>query len=242
MAFYTDLSETYDALFPVSAAQRALFDEILAEGVTRAVDAGCGTGAQLLHFASAGVPCEGFDPDPALVSLARRKLAGLPARVFVGGFSDMARLVSPGADLVLCLGNSLVHVPQEEAGRFLADAFALLAPGGRLLLQILNYDRIRRAGVSELPLLRAQDGAVEFRRRYEWVDARTVRFVTSLRIESGDGPRILRNDIPLYPLDPDLLFAMLERAGYRPVRFFGDFARAEFTPESEAVVCLARKT
>src|SRR3972149_2551944 len=41
LAFYTDLSDVYDALFPVSEAQRALFDRLLATGrVHPGADAG----------------------------------------------------------------------------------------------------------------------------------------------------------------------------------------------------------
>ena len=113
-----------------------------------------------------GIPCIGFDPDPALVELARRKLAPFPdARVATGGFADIARIVPPGVDLVLCLGNSLVHVPQEEARRFVADAAAVVSPAGGILVQILNYEPLFRGHVTELPLMRAQDGAIEFRRR-----------------------------------------------------------------------------
>ena len=58
MAFYTDLCGVYDALFPVSEAQAALFDRILSTGAVRRVaDAGCGSGAQLLRFAVAGADC-----------------------------------------------------------------------------------------------------------------------------------------------------------------------------------------
>lgn len=243
MAFYTDLSEAYDALFPVSAAQRALFDGILGAGwVGRVADAGCGSGAQLLHFAEAGLPCIGLDPDPALVELARRKLAPFPsARVEVGGFADIGRLVSPPADLVLCLGNSLVHVPQEEAARFVRDAAAVTTGEGGLLIQILNYERLLHGGVTELPLMQAEEGAIEFRRRYAWEGERKLRFQTTLRISGGDGPRIVRNDIPLYPLYPDELWEMLSDAGFPSIRYHGDFAGAEFTPDSEALVCLARK-
>ncbi len=245
MAFYTDVSEVYDELFPVSDAQRSLFDAILRDGwVSRVADAGCGTGAQLLHFASAGIPCIGFDPDEALVGIARRKLAAFAgARVAVGGFADVARLVTPGVDLLLCLGNSLVHVPQEEARRFLADASGTLSPGGGMLVQVLNYERLLRGGpVTELPLIRARDGAIEFRRRYDWEDPRRVRFRTVLRIARGDEPLIARNEIPLYPLYPDELWEMLAAAGFARMRYQGDFSGSEFTPESEAVVCLARKT
>lgn len=244
MSFYTDLSEVYDALFPVSDAQRSLFDGILGEGwVSRVADAGCGSGAQLLHFASAGLTCIGFDPDAALVGIAKKKLAPFPgARVAVGGFGDVARLVTPAVDLLLCLGNSLVHVPQDEARRFVAGAAGVVSPAGGMLLQVLNYERLLRGPVTELPLIRAQDGAVEFRRWYDWESPRKVRFRTSLRIARGDEPMIVRNEIPLYPLYPDELWEMLAAAGFSRIRYRGDFSGSEFTPESEAVVCLARKT
>ncbi|MGE5189083.1 MAG: class I SAM-dependent methyltransferase [Gemmatimonadota bacterium] len=244
MAFYTDLSAVYDALFPVSEAQRSFFDGMLRDGwVSRVADAGCGSGAQLLHFASAGIPCIGFDPDPALVALARRKLAPFPdARIEAGGFADVTRIVAPGVDLLLCLGNSLVHVTQEEARRFLSDAAGVISAAGGILVQILNYDRLLRGGVSELPLMRTEDGAAEFRRRYDWEGPRKVRFRTTLRLARGDEPLVVRNDIPLYPVYPDELWEMLAGAGFARIRYRGDFAGSDFTPESEALVCLARKT
>ena len=243
VAFYSDLCDVYDVLFPVSEAQRAFFDKIRGMGpIRRVVDAGCGSGSQLLHFASAGISCFGFDPDPDLAGLAREKLASCTdARVEVGGFADTVRLAPPDADLVLCLGNSLVHVPREDASRFLVDAFSIIVPGGWLLLQILNYERLFREGCTELPLIGSGDGTVEFRRRYDWEGRDRLRFRTALRVNSEDGPRILRNDIPLYPLYPEELWGMISEAGFDPIRFYGDFACSEFTPESEALVCLARK-
>ena len=243
MAFYTDLSDVYDALFPVSEAQRALFERLLAGGrVLRVADAGCGSGAQLLPFAAAGSECVGFDPDPALVARARAKLAPFPrVRVETGGFSDVSRIVTDPADLLLCLGNSLVHVPQEEAARFLRDAAGVTAGGGEILLQILNYERLLLGKITSLPLMQADEGAIEFRRSYVWEGNRKVRFQTALRISAGEQPRILRNDIPLYPIYPDELWEMLSRAGFSGIRFFGDFAGSDFSPESEALVCRAEK-
>lgn len=246
MAFYTDLSDVYDVLFPVSDAQRVLFDRLLATGRIRSVvDAGCGSGAQLLAFAAGGAECLGFDPDPALASRAREKLARFPrVRVEVAAFADMPRLVSAPADLVLCVGSSLVHVPQEEAERFLRDASASLSKGGEILLQILNYERMLLHRVTELPVLRAAGagGAIEFRRTYEWEEVRRVRFQTELEIAGEGRRRVVENDIPLYPIYPYELWEMLERAGFSDIRFFGDFASSVFSPMSEALVCLARKS
>ncbi|MBI5906209.1 MAG: class I SAM-dependent methyltransferase [Deltaproteobacteria bacterium] len=243
MAFYTDISVVYDDLFPVSPEQRAMLESLReAGGVRSVVDCGCGTGAQLMSFATAGLSCLGFDPDPSLVAIARRKLATYPkTRIEQGAFADLRRITSFPSDLLLCLGNSLVHVPGEEAGRFLSAASAVLSPGGTLLLQTLNYQRLFRERATELPLIRSRDGSVEFHRRYQWESERKVLFRTSLRFPSAGEPRVIRNEIVLHPLYPEELREMLASAGFIELRFFGDFARADFHPGSEALVCLARK-
>ncbi len=244
MAFYTDISLVYDDLFPVSSAQRALLESLRETGGVRSVvDCGCGTGAQLLPFAGNGLACLGFDPDPSLVAIARRKLAPFPkTRIEEGAFADLPRLAETRSDLLLCLGNSIVHVPQAEAGEFLSAAAAALSPGGVLLLQLLNYEMMFRSGVTELPLIRSEDGGAEFRRRYEWESRGKVAFHTTLRLATADGPKIVRNEIPLYPIFPDDLWEMAANAGFRDIRFYGDFARAAFSEDSEAVVCLAEKS
>lgn len=243
MPFYTDLSDVYDALFPVSKAQRTLLENIRdAGGTRRVVDAGCGSGAQLLPFASAGWSCAGFDPDPAMVAKAREKLSAFPdARVEVGGFEDFSRLAGPAAGLVMCLGNSLVHVPAADAARFLAEAAAALSREGTLLLQILNYERFSSEAVFDLPPMQADGGAVDFRRRYVRKDDHAFFFRTELRIARDGGESVFRNEVVLYPVLPDELEGMLEAAGFPRVRFHGDYALSDFSHDSEALVCLAKR-
>ncbi len=243
MALYTDISLVYDDLFPVSREQRALFVSLMDDGGARSVvDCGCGTGAQLEPFSAAGLSCFGFDPDPSLVSIARRKLAPYPkTRVETGSFADLPGNVPFPSDLLMCLGNSLVHVPQDEASGFFAAAAGALSRSGTLLLQILNYDRLLRDGVTELPMIRASEGTVEFRRKYEWEGDRKILFQTSLRLSGADEPRIARSEIPLYPIYPEELREMMSNAGFGDIRFYADFSRSEFSPGSEALVCLARK-
>jgi len=243
VTFYADISVAYDDLFPVSPAQRSLLENLRVDGGVRSViDCGCGTGSQLLPFAEAGAACLGFDPDPSLVAVARAKLAPYPAARFEeGAFADLLRLAESPADLLLCLGNSLVHVPADEASRFVLDAAEALSPGGSILLQILNYERLYREGMTELPTIRSADGSAELRRRCEWEGRRKVAFRTTLRLSTAEGPMIRRNEVPLYPLFPGELVEMASRAGFTDIRLFGDFARTPFSGDSEAAVCLARK-
>lgn len=243
MPFYEQLSQAYDALFPVSSGQRALLRSFGEQSPGLSVlDAGCGSGGQILPLAELGALCTGIEPDPAMAALAIRKLSPFGnVRIEEAGFSDIGRIVAPRSiDLVLCLGNSLVHVPQDEASRFLSDAAEALAPGGRILLQILNYDRFAPEGETELSPLRSADGAVTMTRRYRWESDRKLRFLTELSIP-GDPPRLHRNDIPLYPIRPRELEGMLSAAGFAEPARYSDFALSAFSNDSEALVCLARK-
>ena len=89
--------------------------------------------------------------------------------------------------------------------------------------------------------MRADNGTVEFRRRYLWAGPRAIRFRTELRLPGPGTDRVVRNDIPLFPLYVDEFRGMLEGAGFERLELYGDFARAAFSPDSEAVVCVARK-
>ena len=241
--FYTDISAVYDDLFPVSSSLlcmlNSLREETKAESV---VDCGCATGAQLLPFAESGMRCLGFDPDAALVAIAREKLKPWPkARIEEGGFADLARLAGTANDLLLCLGNSLVHVSQEEAGCFISDAWRVLSSKGKMLLQILNYERLLRNGVEELATIRSLSGASELQRRNKWENRRKVLFRTTLTISNGKEAGIAHNEIPLHPIYPLELNDMIEAAGFKNIRYFGDYSGKAFSDDSEAVVCIASK-
>jgi ubiquinone/menaquinone biosynthesis C-methylase UbiE len=186
--------------------------------------------------------CLGFDPNPSLLAIARRKLAAWPtARIEEGGFADLPRFAGSAFDLLLCLGNSLVHVPQEQAGCFISGAARALSPQGGMLLQILNYERLLRNEVSELAPIGSSNGAASLRRCYDWCNRRKVLFRTELKISDGNEKRVAHNEIPLYPIYTEELHGMIEAAGFQDIKFFGCFARTVFSADSEAVVCLARK-
>ena len=90
MAFYSDISLVYDDLFPVSPEQRSLFDSLMERGSTLRRGLRVRDRIAAPPFAVSGLSCLGFDPDPSLVALARRKLAAYPkARVEEGAFADL---------------------------------------------------------------------------------------------------------------------------------------------------------
>ena len=56
-------------------------------------------------------------------------------------------------DLILCLGNTLPHLIGQGASDFLGQARSLIAPGGALVLQTLNFSLPRIAPGFSFPEL-----------------------------------------------------------------------------------------
>lgn len=110
----------------------------------RVLDVACGTGHHAIWLAQVGFRVEGCDLSEEMLGLARRHAAD--AGVEVDFFpADMTALQSNRGpyDAILCVGNALSILDRPDALRaFFQGAERLLAPGGRLLFQVLNDGRL----------------------------------------------------------------------------------------------------
>lgn len=98
----------------------------------RVLDAGCGTGRNLVYLAACGLPVVGVDLDDERLAEARARFAGQPGVRFERG--DLGDLPFDDAsfDVVLC--NAVLHFAPspDDAARWLDECWRVLAPGGLL--------------------------------------------------------------------------------------------------------------
>ncbi len=108
-----------------------------AGGARRVLDTACGTGVHALFFAEHGASVAARDLSPDMIDVARQRRPH-PGVNYAGG--DMRHPPDGPWDLILCLGNSLSLLPaREDAAAFFRNSAAVLAPEGRLVVQVLNY-------------------------------------------------------------------------------------------------------
>lgn len=118
------------------------------------VELGCGTGRVLLPLADAGISAAGVDISPALLQVARNKLAaaGLAERVaLVEADLRHPNLPEESFALAICTSNTLMHLTHaadQEAA--LRAALHLLRQGGLLMLDLFNPDPARLLEVNGL--------------------------------------------------------------------------------------------
>jgi len=228
MSIYEDLAPIYDDLFPQNPAATAFLLGLprrknAAQGLPkRVLDIGCATASQLLELAAAGWEAFGLEPSLSMRERAQAKArrSGLTLQISEGSMLDARSRFSKGHfGLLLCIGNTLPYLRNEEELReFLRGAASLLAPGGSLVLQTLNYQRVLASfgkghgGSAEsyaFPELRA--GGATFRRRYEEAQGGRLAFITEVFQE---GKETAREASLLTPFRPEALVKVLEKSEF----------------------------
>jgi SAM-dependent methyltransferase len=128
---YADLLRDALAGEPFQRGILALFAELVrAQGSGPVADVGCGPGRITGHLNQAGLDAFGVDLSPAMIDVARRDHPGL--RFEVG---SMTSLDLPDGGLTgLLAWFSLIHVPDDEMPKVLAEFLRVLRPGGVLLV------------------------------------------------------------------------------------------------------------
>lgn len=241
---YRDLADHYSLLFPLNDRQRGFFEHLVQSGPVRSVlDVGCGTGEHLSWFSARGLRSWGMEPDESMFRvLERRQWPGPRPTLIRDGVLALPRAVGESVDLVLCLGNTLPHLPDRDAARQAVRAMAqALSPRGRLAIQTVNYDRVLAEGRSSFPVIERdlpEGGRVAFHREYDMAGL-PERVLNKTRLVSPAGEQ--RAEWPLVPLLREDVARFLRQAGLPEIQEYGDYDRSPFTTISPALILVGRE-
>ncbi|GAB6181942.1 class I SAM-dependent methyltransferase [Desulfotomaculum defluvii] len=238
---YKELSQYYDFIFPTGQGQldflKQVFDDL---GVSRVLDLACGSGNYSLEFAKWGLSVVGLDYEQEMIRLAREKARKLGLDVnFVTG--DMRNLedIEGKFDAVICIGNSLPHLlTDKDLTTALTQMKEKLYHGGTLIIQTVNYDRILKGNITQLPDIVNNKANIIFTRQYDFRSDAIIDFKTTLIKNEPDGSQrsLVSNQIPLRPLTRSNLEKLLQAVGFEDTQVFGGFNHKPHGWDSQATV------
>jgi SAM-dependent methyltransferase len=248
---YDEFSSDYDRFvnWPGRLAVEMPFIEaqLRAAGARRVLDAACGTGRHALALAQRGYHVVGADLSPKMIerAVANAQAQGVPAEFVAASFGELRARVGAGFDAVLCLGNSLPHLlTAADLAAALADFAACLCPGGLLLIQNRNFDRVLARSERWMEPQAHQEGEREwlFLRFYDFEPDGLLGFnvVTLQRQRGGDWTQHSAA-ARLWPQRQEELLAALEGAGFVQVSAFGDMQGAPFDAGSSGNLVLTAR-
>ncbi|MHB1134927.1 MAG: class I SAM-dependent methyltransferase [Chloroflexota bacterium] len=217
------------------------------------VEFGCGSGRLLLPLAEAGYDVTGVDSSPAMLDLARAKLAerpNLPGRVRLLEADARDLALDERFALAIWGLNSFMHLPtQADQLRALASARAHLRGGGLLLLDLFLPDPAVLAETDgrlyhEATWLEGPAGYPVHRYMSRRADLAEQRLdVTYYYEEHWPAGEVRKWAAPfslryLYRYEAELLLA---KAGFAVEALYGDYELDELESTSPRLIFVARK-
>ena len=242
--FYQSIAKHYDDIFPLSDTLKRFLRSLGIRKEDHILDAGCATGEVALYLAQHALTVTGFDLDPDLVEIAHLKQGERGVenviRFLIGDMNDLDSMFTAGQfRIVLCLGNTLVHLPSTDAiNDFFRKVAGILADGGLFIFQILNYEKILDQMTGELSLI--DNEKITFERRYDHkMHKPLLAFNTRLIIKAISAT--IENSIDLYPLQRGEIMGMPSKQLYRSVQFLGGFDGKVFSEEDDLLIGVLQK-
>ncbi|MBN1291758.1 MAG: class I SAM-dependent methyltransferase [Candidatus Latescibacteria bacterium] len=234
MPLYEDLSAVYDIVFPENKQATQFIAKSL-KPKSRLLDLACGTGNYTHALTLKGHTVVGIDLDHNMIHAAKRKYPEESSAFFVGDMFEIDSIFNGRRfDAVYSIGNSLVHIPDRETvGKLAGKVFDLLNTGGMFIIQIVNYDRIRKYRIDSLPPIERKEEGVRFLRNYAFTDDPDHVFFNTELIY---GDKTQENSVWLLALQSGDLKSILKSAGFSGIHLYGGYDGSEHGDESPATI------
>lgn len=236
MTFYQNISAHYEHIFPFNSAHLGFITSHLPiKTFPKVLEIGSATGLLTNACQQYGYQIQGLELDESMVAIAKQDYPDIP---FIGEnmLNIALRFASESQDGVVCFGNTLVHLDSLELMQsFLDSTYKVLKPGGKLLIQFINYDRIIDQHTTSLPPI--DNDIISFDRSYELLSPTEISFTGCLTIKNNG--KSSSSAQVLYPLRKASFEAMAHKTGFS-TQAFGTFKSDDWSENTlqTIVVCV----
>ncbi len=237
MQFYQQLSKYYDLIFPLNEQSIIFIKDQTAKGPL--LDVAAGTGNHAVALAKLGYRVTATDLDEHMVTKIHEKAVhnDVSITAFPLAMQQLDQLNAQNFITIICIGNSLVHLESiQKVKKAITDMFYLLQINGKLIIQVVNYDRILQEETTELPLIKHETEQISFRRLYKH-EANKIIFRGELFIQN----EMLENEVTLLPLTSQQIVTLLTEIGFSNITLYGSFKGEPFDELSLALIIVAAK-
>jgi SAM-dependent methyltransferase len=231
MSSYDPFAQNYDAWAADMTGDAAWYMELARQADEPIVELAVGTGRVAVEIAlGTGKRVLGIDSSPAMLAVARERVAGLPIDLREGDMLDFA--VDEPVDLVICPFRSLLHLPTWHDRRLLFERVAAaLRPGGRFAWNAFVFSATIAAQL---------DGKRVQRPGGLWEVARYIAADSRIELTRGRGETTL-GTICLWWATKSEWEGLIDVTGLEVEALYGGFNREPFDDDSLEFVWVARK-
>jgi SAM-dependent methyltransferase len=194
---------------------------LAAHGARTVLDAACGTGFHTVQLAQDGFEVTASDGSENMLARTQQNAKRHGVALADARIADWLHLADVHGearfDALICLGNAFTHLFDHEQRReALRQMYMVLKPGGMIVIDHRNYDRMLDEGYSSKHM---------YYYTGKGVDARPIALDTRLAHFEYTFPDGEVFHLKLYPLKQGYMHHLLEEAAFHDIVTYGDFER-----------------
>jgi glycine/sarcosine N-methyltransferase len=231
-SFFNSISDFYDKMTgfeKVLYGRREAYKKFIPKGALGAADLGCGTGLDSIALTLNGLNVTAFDISKGMIDKATEKATALKLHINFHNYSltDIPADYSNRFSFAVSMGNTLANLDLAEIKRAMSHIYEVLQPGGTLLLQILNYEKILK---KRERIVKITEGEEKYYVRFYDFHANSLDF----NILSFDKKELKNKQLvttKLYPYTSTEFIEMLTAQGFSKIKCFGSLNKELFDSE-----------
>jgi ubiquinone/menaquinone biosynthesis C-methylase UbiE len=241
--FYDGLSADYDSMIGFDSSLQKRIEALRAfiePADITAADLGCGSGLDSIALAKLSLTVTGFDISEQMIvrAIENSNRLGADVSFYAYAASKIPASFNTSFNFALSLGNAFANINPRALTASLKKMYALLKPGGHILIQILNYDRILKKGERIVGITEKEN--CTFVRFYDFGKEKT--FFNILKIARGEKTEHSLLTTEIFPYKKREMAELIKLAGFKKPEFFGGLNKNVFNRElSQDLVIAARK-
>lgn len=237
MSFYQQIASYYHHIFKINVNQVDFIKSKIPETDCKILDIGCGIGTLSFELANYYKNVLGIDMDADMIraALKNQETVSKPIHFQQGSMLKLNSFIEKNSvGGIICFGNTLVHLNSlDEIADFFQQSKTALKLNGKLLLQIINYDKIIEKDIKQLPAI--DNDEITFERNYFYRKSENkIDFNARLTVKSTQ--QIIDTSVELLPLLQNELALLLSNAGFHNCNYYGSFNQESYSIDSSALI------
>jgi ubiquinone/menaquinone biosynthesis C-methylase UbiE len=238
-SFYNSASAYYDKMIDFETAlqkRKILLSNFIDDKIKSVADVGCGTGVDSISLSQLGLNVSAFDPSLEMINTARTNSEKHNCKIDFHNFSanEIPRTYYNKFDLVVSLGNTLANIPFTKIDKSVAKLFKQLKKDGRILIQILNYEKILNEK-ERIVNITKKDGEY-FIRFYDFEEKELTFNILKFNADQTSKKELISTKI--FPYTSKEFKKVFKEAGFKKIELFGSLEKKAFDAKTSSDLIL----
>jgi len=241
--FFNNVSDFFDNMTDSSkviSMRSSALKKFIPESAKSAADLGCGTGSDTISLAVNGLSVTGFDISNKMIEKASVNAInnGIQAEFFNYPINKIPGIFNLSFDIAVSLGNSMALIDDKNLKKSVKRIHDILKPGGIFILQILNYNVIKKSGSR---IVNITENPPNIYVRFYDSFGMPMNF-NILRFKKDDKKDFELLTTKLYPYDKKYLSDIMKDTGFKKIETYSDLNKGKFNKNvSKDLVLIAYK-